>query len=311
MPSHRRTPRLHALPALLLLATSAISGHAAAADPQQTLRSALPSSTSETAITATNRIDPGWTRVEGCARDIAAGSTDTVLVTGCDMVPSSRGSSGLYQWTGARFVPYTAPGHGSAVATYGGNHYTIGGDAMLYASAAGSAWAQRPTPDGLPITDVAAGQGGLWIITSQPSGEGGNAIARARACADGSIAGGAPGSCGWQAMPGAGARIAVGQTAWVVNARDELFEWQDNAGGYWLQRPGCFTDVAANGVNVLAVACARNNVARVKEWAHGPWNDLGGDAMKIAVDAYGNPWHIDPKGGIWRARAPAQQGRAR
>lgn len=244
-----------------------------------------------------------WVRVPGCARDIAGGGNGVVYVTGCDVVPDSRGSSHIYRWSGAGFVPLRVAGHGSAIATYAGNSYVIGGDAMLYNSINDGEWNKRGTPNGQPITDIGAGQAGIWVITSQPGGEGGNAISRALPCPNTGIAGGAKDFCGWEEMPGAAVRISVGRTAWVVNAQGQIFEWFSNGGGYWQKRPGCFTDVAANGQDVYAVTCKRGNGDgnAIHRWNNtGAWVDVRGAGKRVGVDAASNAWAITDSGEIWR-----------
>jgi hypothetical protein len=245
-----------------------------------------------------------WVRVAGCARDIAGGANGVIYVTGCDVVPNSRGSSAFYRWNGGAFAPLRVPGHGSAIATFGGNSYTIGGDAMLYTSINDGEWVKRGTPDNAPITDIGAGRGGIWIITSQPGDQGGNTIARAVRCPNAGIAGGAKDFCGWEDMPGAAVRISVGANIWVVNAQGHIFEWRSNGGGHWQKRPGCFTDVAANGHNVYAVGCQRGqgDGNKIFRWDNtGNWVDMQGAGKRVGVDAAGNAWVITDSGQIWRS----------
>ncbi len=245
-----------------------------------------------------------WVRVPGCARDIAGGANGVVYVTGCDVVPNSRGASRFYRWNGAEFAPLRVAGHGSAIATYAGNSYTIGGDAMMYSSINDGEWVKRGTPDNQAITDIGAGQAGIWIITAQPNGEGGNAISRAMPCP---TSGGQllpdKDFCGWEEMPGAAVRIAVGRSAWVVNTQGQIFEWFSNGGGYWQKRPGCFTDVAANGSDVYAVTCKRGNGDgnAIHRWNNaGGWVDVQGAGKRVGVDAAGNAWAITDSGEVWR-----------
>ncbi len=249
-----------------------------------------------------------WQQVAGCARDITAAGKGVVYVTGCDVVPSSLGSSAFYRWNGAAFARLPAPGYGSAIASFGGNNYTIGGDAKLYTSINDGEWVKRGTPNNNTITDIGAGQAGIWIITSQPNGEGGNAISRAEPCPNTGIAGGAKDFCAWNEMPGAAVRISVGATAWVVNAKGQIFEWQNRGDSYWLQHPGCFTDVAANGNYVYAVGCERGNGDgnKIFRWNNaGTWVDVQGAGKRVAVDAAGNAWAITNSGSIWRRDNPA------
>ncbi|MBL8263823.1 MAG: hypothetical protein JNM58_15505 [Xanthomonadaceae bacterium] len=243
-----------------------------------------------------------WAQVPGCARDIVGGMQDVIYVTGCDVVPNSHGSSQFYRWNGSSFVPFPVAGHGSAIATYGFHSYTIGGDALLYSRSGEGEWQKRGTPDGRPITDVGAGKFGLWVVTARPNGEGGNAIARAMPCANGDRLLPDKDFCGWEEMPGAAVRISVGNTAWVVNAQGQIFEWQDNAGGYWLKRPGCFRDVAANGSSVYAVGCKRGNGDgnAIYRWTYSGWSDAKGAGKRVAVDAMGYAWAITDSGDIWR-----------
>ena len=149
----------------------------------------------------------------------------------------------------------------------------------------------------------ALGQADIWAITSQPNGEGGNAISRATPCPNTGIAGGAKDFCGWEEMPGVAVRISVGLTAWVVKAQGQIFEWFANAGGYWQKRPGCFTDVAANGQDVYAVTCKRGNGDgnAIYRWNNaGAWVDVQGAGKRVAMDANSNAWAITEDGEIWR-----------
>lgn len=250
------------------------------------------------------RVDEGarWERVAGCARDITAGGNGVVYVTGCDVVPDSHGSSAFFRWSGAAFVPLSVPGHGSALATFGGTSYTIGGDAMLYSSINDGEWRKRGTPDRQPITDVGAGRAGIWIITSQPGGAAGNTIARSEPCPSSAIAGGND-FCAWRPVEGAGVRIAVGVGAWVVNAQGRLFEWRSGS-NQWVQRPGCFSDVAANGEHVYAVTCkpGQGDGHAIYRWDrdNGGWVDVKGAGKRVAVDAAGHAWAITDSGEIWR-----------
>lgn len=256
--------------------------------------------------------DARWEQVAGCARDIVAGGNGVVYVTGCDVVPNSRGSSGVFRWSGAAFVPLPVPGHGSALATFGGTSYTIGGDAMLYSSINDGEWRLRGTPDRQPITDVGAGRLGIWIITSQPGGEAGNTIARSEPCPSSAIAGGND-YCAWRAVEGAGMRIAVGTAAWVVNAQGGLYEWRSGR-NHWVQRPGCFTDVAANGDHVYAVTCSRGqgDGNAIYRWdAAGYWVDVKAAGKRVAVDAAGNAWVVTDSGSIWRRTDPVAPGTPR
>jgi hypothetical protein len=242
-----------------------------------------------------------WTQVPGCARDIAGGLKDVIYVTGCDVVPDSRGSSEFYRWNGSNFDRLPVDGYGSAIATYGFHSYTVGSDALLYSRAGEGGWDKRGTPDGQPITDVGAGKGGLWVITSRPNGEGGNAISRAMRCTGG-------GQliekdlCGWEEMPGAAVRISVGETAWVVNAQGQIFEWQDRAGGFWQKRPGCFRDVGANGSTVYAVGCSRGDGDghAVYRWTYSGWSDARVAGKRVGVDAMGDAWVVTDSGKILR-----------
>lgn len=279
---------------------------AAPPDWGQPVRSRTPAKPVDAAVRAGDaqvEQESHWVRVPGCARDIAGGGNGVVYVTGCDVVPDSRGSSRFYRWNGAEFAPLRVAGHGSAIATFAGSSYAIGGDAMLYASINDGEWVKRGTPDGQAITDVGAGQAGIWVITSQPAGEGGNGISRAMPCPVNGIAGGAKDFCGWEAMPGAAVRISVGRSAWAINAQGQIFEWSGNGGGHWQKRPGCFTDVAANGSDVYAVSCRRGNGDgnAIHRWNNaGAWIDTQGAGKRVGVDAASNAWAITDGGEIWR-----------
>ncbi|MFY2764657.1 hypothetical protein [Arenimonas sp. MALMAid1274] len=242
-----------------------------------------------------------WERVPGCARDIVAGANGVVYVTGCDVAPNSRASSPIYRWTGAHFVPMPVPGLGSALATFAGHSYTIGSDGLLYSSINDGEWTLRGTPDRQPITDVAVGKSGIWIVSSQPADEGGNTIYRARTCPSVLIGGGND-ICEWTIWEGSGQRISVGDSVWLVNAGGGIFEWR-NGSGQWSKKPGCFTDVAANNQHVYAVTCeaGQGDGNAIYQWdGAGSWVDVKGAGKRVAVDAAGNAWAITDSGEIWR-----------
>lgn len=290
--------RLRTLAGLALIASAGFMPAIAAA---QARRPTLASGIEGPTATSTTDPDARWRQVAGCARDLAATGNGVVHVAGCDV--GQGGASSVYRWNGAGFSPYPAGGRASALAAFGGKVYAIGSDASLYSSAGDSAWQRRGTPDGRPITDVGAGEAGLWIVTSRPSGIGGNAIARASTCpaADGRLL---PDKdfCGWQEMPGAAMRISVGATVWVVTANQEIHEW-NAANERWEQRPGCFTDVAVGGRHVYAIACERGNGdgGKVVRWSrNGVWIDMRGAGERVAVDATGTAWVATGNGDIWR-----------
>ena len=299
---------------LALVAASLLAGVAQASpDRAPSATSALPRPSE--AVSYQNPVrDPGahWTQVGGCARDIAAGGNGVVYVTGCDVQPNTQGSSAIYRWSGAQFVPLPVSGIGSALATFGGTSYLIGGDAMLYSSINDGDWKKRGTPQNRPITDLGAGRAGIWLVTSLPAGEGGNAIVRSERCPSSGVAGGND-FCAWRDMPGAGMRIAVGRSAWLVNAQGSLFEWRDGS-NQWVVRPGCFTDVAANGEHVYAVTClqGQGDGNKIYRWdGQGYWVDVQAAGVRVAVDEAGNAWVVTEGGEIWRATHPAPAGTPR
>ncbi len=246
-----------------------------------------------------------WVQVPGCARAIAAGGANIVYVAGCEVPPGSYGASAIYRWNGQAFAPHPAGGAASALASFGGSSYAIGGDAMLYSSHADGSWQQRGTPEGRTLTALAAGIAGLWVITSDPNGEGGNAVARAMPCRPqpGQLVG--KDFCGWEAVPGAAVKIAVGRSVWVVAHGGAIFEW-NAVQSAWARRPGCFTDVAANGQEVFAVSCQRGqgDGRGIFRWNNGGWVDWQGAGRAVAVDAAGNPWVVTDSGQIWRQQNP-------
>ena len=286
--------------AALALASPGIADATSMAGP--VMKSSLPPS--EAGITANAPVvdaNARWERVPGCARDIVAGDNAVVYVTGCDVLPNSRGSSGIYRWTGAHFVPLSAGGYGSALATFAGHSYTVGTDGMLYSSINDGEWKPRGTPDLQPITDVAVGKSGVWIVSSQPGDGGGNTLFRARPCPSVAIGGGND-LCGWSLWEGSGRHISVGNSVWLVNAEGGIFEWR-NGSGHWAKRPGCYTDVAANNDHVYAVSCqaGQGDGKAIHRWdSAGHWVDVKGAGKRVAVDAAGNAWVVTDSGEIWR-----------
>lgn len=296
----------HALPAIALTIASIASAAFAAPPDWGTPTIKRPTNTppADNALSVTVRQTERhhvWKQMPGCARDIAGGAKGVVYVTGCDVAPNSRGSSPFYRWNGSAFDRLPVDGLGSAIATHAFYSYTVGTDALLYSRAGEGKWDRRGTPDGQPITDVGAGKGGLWVVTSRPKGEGGNAIARAMPCTgSGQLID--KDFCGWEEMPGAAVRISVGATAWVVNAQGGIYEWRESGGGYWEEHAGCFRDVGANGNAVYAVACSGGDGdgTAIYRWTDSGWTDMRVSGKRVGVDAAGQVWVVTDSGKILR-----------
>ncbi len=273
--------------------------------------------------------DTQWERVEGCARTIAAGAPDQVMVVGCG---GQYAADGIYVWQGGRFV---AEPQGSVMLTHrldgmfvketgrvasraswlaidgvAGKVFAIGPDFTLYSRPWASPYAHHQWNQFIgaqaytqpaQMTAVAAGGGrsggALWAITAQPAGPGGNKIYTSELCpAQDRIV---SGRC-WKGVEGAAQKVAIGHDVWVVSTDGGIFRRDGNS---WTKLDGCARDIAANGDHVYVVGCDGNNGGgEVYRRFNNKWVNTRQSAKTLAVDAAGTPWLVKATGEIWRRK---------
>jgi hypothetical protein len=244
----------------------------------------------------------GWRRYPGFARDIAAGSNDTVWAVGYASVP---GGYAIYRWMGAtRWIlkPWLGSnwerlsGGGLRIAAAGSLAWLVDDQGSIYSSdTEHSDWQKYPGC----AKDIAAGGqgplGGVWIIgcSSVPGGYSlhhylGDVLQP------------------WRLIPGGGVRIAAepGGRLWLVNDQGAIYRGRE--GALWERLPGCARDIAvgANGA-VWIVGCDRVSGGwSVHRWRNGAWQRVEGGATNIAVADDGTPWIVDDIGTIYRGVSP-------
>jgi len=293
-------------------------------------------SISSTAISSSGqilpRMDARWEKVPGCARAIAAGGVDQVLIVGCG---GQYAADTILEWQGGRFVAepegsvmvamlpdgqhfkegsrVPARASGLAIDAVAGKVFALGPDATVYSRPWASPnyppyhhWTQHVgAPRYMPparMTAIAAGGGrsggNLWSISAQPGGPGGNKIYTSEPCPSLDRIG--SGRC-WKGVNGAAQRIALGDEVWVVSADGGIFQRQ---GSQWQRMPGCARDIAANGSHVYVVGCegSRGEGNDIFRWKNGQWHPIRRTGKTLAVDVAGNLWIVMATGDIWRQR---------
>ena len=279
--------------------------------------------------------DERWEKVQGCARTIAAGAVNQVLVTGCG---GQYAHDTIYEWKpGGESGEFVAEPPGSvmlafrqagmsveetkrqpaqaswlAIDAVAGKVYGIGPDSTLYSRPVASPyphhqWTQfvgaQVYMQPMQVTAVAAGdghgRGDLWAISAQPGGAGGNRIYASETCPakDRVVSG----RC-WRPVDGAAQKVALGNETWVVSSDGGIFRRNGNG---WQRVEGCARDVAANGGHVYVVGCdsATGGGGRIFRRVGDSWRDTHQTGKTLAVDVAGNLWVVKAGGEIWRRKA--------
>ncbi|MEK8033875.1 hypothetical protein AACH06_23875 [Ideonella sp. DXS29W] len=255
-----------------------------------------------------------WERLPGCARNIAAGTADQVIVTGCEPRASAVRDLFRYEAAGSspgRFVPMG--GQASAVAIGGPDSqgvWAIGPQGQVFASTGGVF--DKPTAAGtvswvrvdFSATSIAAGPDSVWIVTTRPHvSPYGNVAAYGRLQCD--VVGRGATPCrvtGWSELPIAAAQVALGDEPWIVDTQGTI---QRLSAGRWQTVPGCARAIAARGAHVWILSCGASTQPggqEVLQWTRQGWAPTGGYGQALAVDSRGDPWVVDAQGGIWHQR---------
>jgi Tectonin domain len=119
----------------------------------------------------------------------------------------------------------------------------------------------------------------------------------------------------WTEVSGGATRIAVDNTGspWIVNSDGVIFRRQNNA---WIPLIGRATDIGAGADGSIWIIGAGKVPGGygIFKWTGSGWNEVGGGAVRIAVDNTGSPWIVNSDGVIFRRQNNAWtplQGRAK
>ena len=107
---------------------------------------------------------------------------------------------------------------------------------------------------------------------------------------------------GWQAIGGAGVRIAADRhgRAWIVNDQQRIWLYDR---GRWQKVKGAATDIACGGGQIWIVGVTKRGDGGYGIWkltGPGAWQRIPGSAVRIAVDNQGQPWIVSANGRIYR-----------
>lgn len=241
----------------------------------------------------------GWSAVAGCARQISVAEFDKPLVIGCAAMTTVMGERGyeIYRRQAGQWVRQPRPGY--RIADLGASLSPLIVDLKDVLWRGGS----RQTKPTECIREVASNsRPDIWVVTCVGK-NGETTILRANNLLP--AASGKPGDQdvhSWQRMPSGyqARKIAVGDEIWMMNSQGGIFTF-DRATADWKQRPGCASDIAANGPHVWVIGCESGGAHgnQIFRWDGKAWGLTAGAAVQISVDPLGNPWVIDDTGGIW------------
>lgn len=149
---------------------------------------------------------------------------------------------------------------------------------------------------GLTVRSIAAGgDGSLWAVDTTLEASGGYRMYKRDFS-----------TSSWTRVGGHGIELAVqgDGTAWHVNLQGETYRM--NSSGTWVKKGTiAMSQIAAGGgaVWALGLAVTRGSSEHTTyQWnsTTGDWVSMGGEAIDIAVDSAGVPWHVNASGAVYR-----------
>lgn len=244
-------------------------------------------------------VQTDWKAIDGCAREISIIEFDRPLVIGCAGTGQQAGERGyeIYRRNSGQWV--RQPGAGYRILDLGPRltFWKIDLKGVVWRSGT-----RQSDPTECIAEITASDRPDIWMVTC-PDRNGNTRVLRAS-----NILPAATGISGdmdvrsWQRMASAyrARKIAVGDEIWMMSREGALYTF-DPAINNWKERPGCATDIAANGAHVWVIGCEAgaglgNQIFR---WENQQWVLKRGAGIRIAVDRLGNPWVVDSRGGIW------------
>lgn len=224
-----------------------------------------------------------WQRLDGKARDIAAGADGTVWVIGANPEP---GGYDIYRRNGSSWTKVAGAGERIAVDSRG-NAWIVNdtGNVLRFDGA-------HFAPVNMLARDIGVGtDGSVWVIgtTAEP---GGHSIYRSQ-----------DNGASWEKVPGAARRIAVdprGQ-AWVVNDQNYIFRFD---GSRFIQVAGSAIDVGTSGDGDVWIVGSDSSIHR---WSGTEWTRRSGGARDVSGGPNGVMWVVNHHDEIYRGQdaAPA------
>lgn len=236
-----------------------------------------------------------WSAVEGPnqggAKDIGVGADGTVWVIGKERADDNgykifkRQSDETWK---------EMPGAAVRIAVdWLGRAYVANRGGTIFEWQEKGEWRIIDATSGIRAKDISVNAGGaVWIISDRSVGDYGYEIYRLQ---DGK----------WQLYSGAGIKIAADETgnrAWVVNARDEIYQYK--GGNEWEYHFGAATDISVNAEGAVWVIGAH----KLSEDGYGIykrvdtdcWTKLPGAAVAISVGPANDAWVVNADGDIFR-----------
>lgn len=103
----------------------------------------------------------------------------------------------------------------------------------------------------------------------------------------------------WNRVSGAAVRVSVGvdNQPWVVNSGKGIYKYLGN--NQWTQLPGAALDIGVGADGTVCIVGTDNAVYYYLPATNG-WNNIGGKAIRVAVDPQGLAWTVDDKNVISR-----------
>ena len=235
------------------------------------------------------RSGSSWQLLDGQAKDIDIGADGSVWIIGTNSV---EGGYGVYKWHDSRWVQVPGGAVGISVAA-DGTPWLVNSSGNIFSSTkplSFSGWEALPEH----ANDIDAGPNDTaWKIGTNEV-FGGYGIYQW----DGSS---------WTEVGGGAVRIAVDETGtpWVVNDVGNIYR---RSGNSWQLIDGKAKDIAIGDGQVWKIGT--NTVGGghgIHQWNGSSWTEVGGGAVRIAVDETGTPWVVNDVGNIYRRSGSSWQ----
>lgn len=223
----------------------------------------------------------GWVLSSGLARDIGVGSNGTVYVIGTN---PRAGGYGI--WKRVNNTEWQEIGGGAVRIDVDNNGvpWVVNSVGEIF-KREGDNWKLIPGR----ASDIGiGGDGSIWIIGTNISGDGGFGIWKWT-------------GKDWMTFDGAALKIDVDKNGdpWVVNAYGDIFRRENSS---WRMVGGKAKDIGIGGEGSVFVIGTNTGGGGygIWKWKGSGWNEIGGGAVCISVDESGNPWVVNSADNIFR-----------
>ncbi|MBL7851678.1 MAG: hypothetical protein JNN04_12310 [Cyclobacteriaceae bacterium] len=201
----------------------------------------------------------------------------TIGIARPDVAFAQVSDLGIFAWNGAGWDKVL--GGGIQIAVDGdGNPWIVNSAKDIYQfKKEGSEYRFYKLPG--QANDIAVGGGKVWVIGTNPVGNGDFGVFSWN-------------GKGWDQATGGGARIAVDGSGnpWIVNSINDIYQYSSPS--KFTKLPGKAIDIAIGGGRVWVIGTnpVGNGDYGIFSWNGKGWDQAKGGGIRIGVDQNGNPW---------------------